>query len=235
MRRIITTDAPDAIGPYSQAIEIDGWLFGSGQVPIDPKSGLIPEGIELQTAQVCKNIQAVLNAAGMDLTKVVKTTCFLADLGDFKSFNEVYAEYFTGNPARSCIEAAIPKGALVEIDFIARNFITDDELERLIAEGKELASDVDMLNLESKCRQADVWVDRITDYIYASSLTDERKKAFKEQVYEATNYKEKQEDFGQFFKCIMGTPVTQEMDIKIREFCKKTELVTEILSSLSQN
>lgn len=121
MKAIETSNAPGAIGPYSQAICIQNLVFTSGQIPIDPKTGNIDAvGIEAQTEQVMHNLQAVLEAAGSSLTKAVKTTCFLQDIRDFAAFNAVYARYFTGKPARSCVEvAALPKGALVEVEVIA--------------------------------------------------------------------------------------------------------------------
>ncbi len=121
MKAIETANAPGAIGPYSQAICIQNLVFTSGQIPIDPKTGNIDAvGIEAQTEQVMHNLQAVLEAAGSSLSKAVKTTCFLQDIRDFAAFNAVYARYFTGKPARSCVEvAALPKGALVEVEVIA--------------------------------------------------------------------------------------------------------------------
>lgn len=121
MNTIHTDKAPAAIGPYSQAIEVNGFIYASGQIPIVPEKGeIIATTIEEQTEQVISNIKAVLNAAGSDITKVVKTTCFLASLGDFAKFNEVYGKHFTGRPARSCVEiSALPKGALVEVEVIA--------------------------------------------------------------------------------------------------------------------
>ena len=121
MNTIHTDKAPAAIGPYSQAIEVNGFISASGQIPIVPEKGeIIATTIEEQTEQVISNIKAVLNAAGSDITKVVKTTCFLASLGDFAKFNEVYGKHFTGRPARSCVEiSALPKGALVEVEVIA--------------------------------------------------------------------------------------------------------------------
>ena len=121
MKAIETSHAPGAIGPYSQAICIQNLVFTSGQIPIDPKTGNIDAvGIEAQTEQVMHNLQAVLEAAGSSLTKAVKTTCFLQDIRDFAAFNAVYARYFTEKPARSCVEvAALPKGALVEVEVIA--------------------------------------------------------------------------------------------------------------------
>ena len=121
MKIIGTNNAPAAIGPYSQAIVSGGFIYTSGQIPIDPATGTLVEGgIEEQTEQVIKNLAAILEAAGSDLTKVIKTTCFLKNIGDFAAFNAVYEKYFTSKPARSCVEvAAIPKGALVEIELIA--------------------------------------------------------------------------------------------------------------------
>lgn len=121
MKTISTPSAPAAIGPYSQAIIANGFLFASGQIPLNPESGTITEtSIEGQTRQVAKNIAAVLEAAGSDLSRVVKTTCFLKNMSDFAAFNAIYAEYFVGRPARSCVEAAaLPKNALVEIEVVA--------------------------------------------------------------------------------------------------------------------
>jgi len=128
MEIIASDKAPAAIGPYSQAIVLDGhtialngMVYASGQIPLAPATGELPDGgIKEQTAQVIQNLRAVLAAAGCDLTNVVKTTCFLTDMQNFSAFNEVYAAYFTGRPARSCVAvAALPKGALVEIEAIA--------------------------------------------------------------------------------------------------------------------
>ena len=121
MKIVETKNAPGAIGPYSQAVVVGGLVYTSGQIPIDPVSGKIEaEGIEEQTRRIIKNLAAVLEAAGSGLDKVVKTTCFLANMDDFAAFNEVYAEYFTGKPARSCVEVArLPKDVLVEIECIA--------------------------------------------------------------------------------------------------------------------
>lgn len=121
MKDIHTEKAPQAIGPYTQAKICGNMLFTSGQIPIDPATGnLVEGGIEEQTKRVCENLKAVLEAAGTSLDKVVKTNCFLKDIGDFAAFNAVYAEYFTGKPARSCVGGLqIPKGALVEVELIA--------------------------------------------------------------------------------------------------------------------
>jgi reactive intermediate/imine deaminase len=120
MKKIETTHAPGAIGPYSQGYVVNGFVFTSGQIPVDPATGEIPAGIAAQTEQSCKNVAAILEAAGSDLNKVIKTTCFLADMGDFAAFNEVYAKYFTGKPARSCVAVkTLPKNVLCEIEAIA--------------------------------------------------------------------------------------------------------------------
>ena len=120
MKIIETGKAPGAIGPYSQGWEVNGFVFTSGQIPVDPYSGAVPEGIAAQAEQSCKNVGAILEAAGTDLTRVVKTTCFLADMGDFAAFNEVYARYFTAKPARSCVAVKdLPTGVLCEIEAIA--------------------------------------------------------------------------------------------------------------------
>ena len=118
---IHTPSAPAAIGPYSQAVAATGHVYTSGQIAIDPATGSIDaKTIEAQTEQVIANLKAVLEAAGSDLTKVVKTTCFLQSMGDFAAFNAVYEQYFTGKPARSCVEVSkLPKGALVEIEVTA--------------------------------------------------------------------------------------------------------------------
>ena len=120
MKKIVTDKAPAAIGPYSQAIAVDKFLFASGQIPINPASGEVEaEGIEAQTTQVMKNIGAVLTEAGIDYTKVVKTTCFLADMTDFAAFNKVYEQYFTEKPARSCVAVKqLPKNVLCEVEVI---------------------------------------------------------------------------------------------------------------------
>ncbi|MEG2396588.1 MAG: Rid family detoxifying hydrolase [Oscillospiraceae bacterium] len=118
---INTGNAPSAIGPYSQAKVCGNLIFTSGQIAINPSSDAVEEcTIEGQTVQICENLQAVLVAAGSNLNKVIKTTCFLADMNDFTAFNEVYAKYFTSKPARSCIAAkALPKGVLAEVEVIA--------------------------------------------------------------------------------------------------------------------
>ena len=121
MEKIYTKNAPEAIGPYSQAMVTGNLVFTSGQIAINPESGNVEaEGITAQTEQVCKNLSAVLTAAGSSLENVVKTTCFLADMNDFAAFNAVYGTYFTNKPARSCVAAkALPKGVLVEVEAIA--------------------------------------------------------------------------------------------------------------------
>ena len=121
MRAIKTEKAPAAIGPYSQAIEVGGLVFASGQLPIDPATGAFPEGIQAQTRQALTNAQEILKAAGTDMKHVVKTTVLLADIADFAAMNEVYAEFFTEPyPARSAFAVkSVPKGALVEIECIA--------------------------------------------------------------------------------------------------------------------
>lgn len=120
MKILKTDNAPDAIGPYSQGYTANGFVFTSGQIPVDPATGAIPEGIAAQAEQSCKNVIAILEAAGTDGTNVVKTTCFLADMDDFAAFNEVYARFFTGRPARSCVAVkSLPKNVLCEIEAIA--------------------------------------------------------------------------------------------------------------------
>lgn len=121
MEKVHTDNAPAAIGPYSQAVIANGLVYSSGQIPINPASGKIEaEGIEAQTEQAIKNLSAVLEEAGTNISKAIKTTCFLKNMGDFGAFNEVYAKHFTGKPARSCVEVSnLPKGALVEIEVIA--------------------------------------------------------------------------------------------------------------------
>ena len=120
MKVLETKKAPGAIGPYSQGFEVNGFVFTSGQIPVDPVSGEVPEGIVAQAEQSCKNVGAILECAGIGFENVVKTTCFLADMGDFAAFNEVYARYFTSKPARSCVAVkTLPKGVLCEIEAIA--------------------------------------------------------------------------------------------------------------------
>lgn len=121
MIQIHSDSAPAAIGPYSQAFVTGSLLFTSGQIPVDPQSGKVTgTDITSQAEQVCRNLQAVLEAAGSDFTKVVKTTCFLASMDDFSAFNEVYARYFTGKPARSCVAVrTLPKNVLCEVELVA--------------------------------------------------------------------------------------------------------------------
>lgn len=115
-----TTKAPGAIGPYSQGFEVNGFVFTSGQIPVNPENGQVPEGIAAQAEQSCWNVGAILEAAGTDFEHVFKTTCFLADMSDFAAFNEVYAKYFTSKPARSCVAVReLPKGVLCEIEAAA--------------------------------------------------------------------------------------------------------------------
>ena len=121
IEKVYTKNAPDAIGPYSQAVKCGNMLFTSGQIAINPASSQVEANdIVGQTEQVCKNLCAVLEAAGTSLEKVVKTTCFLADMADFGAFNEVYAKYFVSKPARSCVAVkTLPKNVLVEVEVIA--------------------------------------------------------------------------------------------------------------------
>lgn len=120
MTIISTNNAPAAIGPYSQGIISGNMLYCSGQIPVDPVTGNIPEGIEAQAEQSCKNVAAIMKEAGTDMSKVVKTTCFIADMNDFVAFNEVYAKYFVSKPARSCCAVkTLPKGVLCEIEAVA--------------------------------------------------------------------------------------------------------------------
>lgn len=120
MNIIATDKAPGAIGPYSQGYEVNGIIYTSGQIPVDPATGNIPEGIAAQAEQSCKNVGAILEAAGSGYDKVVKTTCFLAEIADFAAFNEVYAKYFISKPARSCVAVKdLPKGVLCEVEAIA--------------------------------------------------------------------------------------------------------------------
>ena len=120
MNIIHTQKAPGAIGPYSQAFIAGGFVYTSGQIPVNPADGTVPEGIAAQCEQSCKNVAAILEAAGVSMDKVFKTTCFLADMDDFAAFNEVYAQYFVSKPARSCVAVkTLPKGVLCEIEAIA--------------------------------------------------------------------------------------------------------------------
>ena len=121
MDAVYTKNAPDAIGPYSQAMKVNGLVFTSGQIAINPASGEAEATtIEAQTEQVCTNLKNVLEAAGSSLEKAVKTVCFLADMGDFAAFNAVYGKYFTSKPARSCVAVkSLPKNVLVEVEVIA--------------------------------------------------------------------------------------------------------------------
>ena len=124
MEYVSTNNAPNAIGPYSQAVKVNGLLFTSGQIAINPETNAVEattiEEVEEQTEQVCKNLKAVVEAAGSDMTKVVKTVCFLADINDFAKFNDVYGRYFVSKPARSCVAVKdLPKGVLCEVELIA--------------------------------------------------------------------------------------------------------------------
>ncbi len=120
MKKIETTAAPGAIGPYSQGYVAGNFVFTSGQIPVDPATGEIPEGIAAQAERSCLNVEAILKAAGSDMDRVFKTTCFLADMSDFAAFNEVYAKFFTEKPARSCVAVkTLPKNVLCEIEAIA--------------------------------------------------------------------------------------------------------------------
>ncbi|WP_294954985.1 RidA family protein [uncultured Eubacterium sp.] len=121
MEYVSTSNAPNAIGPYSQAVKTNGLLFTSGQIAINPATNTVEATtIEEQTTQVCENLKAVVEAAGTDMSKVVKTVCFLADINDFASFNEIYGKYFTSKPARSCVAVKdLPKGVLCEVELIA--------------------------------------------------------------------------------------------------------------------
>lgn len=120
MKVIATEKAPGVIGPYSQGFIAGGFVYTSGQIPVNPADGIVPEGIAAQTEQSCKNVGAILEAAGSGYDKVIKTTCFLADIADFAAFNEVYAKYFTSKPARSCVAVKdLPKGVLCEIEAVA--------------------------------------------------------------------------------------------------------------------
>ena len=120
MKVINTEKAPGAIGPYSQGFVVGNLVITSGQIPVNPADGYVGEGIAAQAEQSCKNVGAILEAAGSSFDKVVKTTCFLADMGDFAAFNEVYAKYFTSKPARSCVAVkTLPKNVLCEIEATA--------------------------------------------------------------------------------------------------------------------
>ena len=120
MTIIDTKNAPGAIGPYSQAYEANGLVITSGQLPVDPSTGEMPSDIASQAEMSCRNVGAILEAAGTGFDKVIKTTCFLADIADFAAFNEVYAKHFVSKPARSCVAVKdLPKGALCEIEAIA--------------------------------------------------------------------------------------------------------------------
>lgn len=120
-QNLYTEKAPEAVGPYSQAVVAGNLVFLSGQIPIDPATGAVVEGdISAQAEQACKNVGEILKAAGVDFEDVVKTTCSLKDMNDFAAFNAVYAKYFTGKPARSCVAVReLPKGALVEVEAVA--------------------------------------------------------------------------------------------------------------------
>ena len=120
MKVIATEKAPGAIGPYSQGFLTNGFVYTSGQIPVNPADGTIPEGIAAQAEQSCKNVGAILEAGGSGFDKVVKTTCVLADIAVFAAFNEVYARFFTSKPARSCVAVKdLPKGVLCEVEAIA--------------------------------------------------------------------------------------------------------------------
>ncbi len=120
MEKIYTKNTPEPVGPYSQAILANNVLYCSGQIGIDPKTNkIVTGGVEEETKQILKNIKAVLNETGLSFDNVVKTTCFLDDMNDFVKFNEIYASAFTSNPARSCVQAKLPKGAKAEIEIIA--------------------------------------------------------------------------------------------------------------------
>jgi len=120
MQVLETKNAPGAIGPYSQGFAANGFVITSGQIPVDPADGSVPEGIAAQAEQSCRNVGAILEAAGSGFDRVLKTTCFLADMSDFAAFNEVYARYFISRPARSCVAVKeLPKGVLCEIEAIA--------------------------------------------------------------------------------------------------------------------
>ncbi len=121
MKRVIyTKNAPEPVGPYSQAVEANDFLYCSGMIAIDPENNTFVNGtVEEQSEQVMKNIKALLEASGYSFNDVIKTTCFLDDMGNFSKFNEIYAKYFISKPARSCVEAKLPKGAKVEVEIVA--------------------------------------------------------------------------------------------------------------------
>ena len=120
MKVISTSNAPAAIGPYSQGFVVGNLVISSGQIPVNPENGEIPADIAAQAEQSCKNVKAVIEAGGSDISKVVQTTCFLADMADFATFNSVYEKYFTSKPARSCVAVkTLPKNVLCEIEAIA--------------------------------------------------------------------------------------------------------------------
>ena len=120
MKVIHTEKAPAAIGPYSQGYVAGGFVYTSGQIPVEPATGSIPEGITAQAERSCRNVGAVLEAGGADFATVIKTTCFLADMADFAQFNAVYEQFFVSKPARSCVAVkALPKGVLCEIEAVA--------------------------------------------------------------------------------------------------------------------
>ena len=120
MKLVSTKNAPAVIGPYSQGFVVGNLVFCSGQIPVNPENGEIPADIASQAEQSCKNVKAIMEAAGSDMGKVVKTTCFIADMADFATFNGVYEKYFTSKPARSCVAVkTLPKNVLCEIEAIA--------------------------------------------------------------------------------------------------------------------
>ena len=120
MKLVSTKNAPAAIGPYSQGFVVGNLVFCSGQIPVNPENGDIPADIASQAEQSCKNVKAIMEASGSDMGKVVKTTCFIADMADFATFNGVYEKYFTSKPARSCVAVkTLPKNVLCEIEAIA--------------------------------------------------------------------------------------------------------------------
>jgi reactive intermediate/imine deaminase len=120
MKVISTPNAPAAIGPYSQGYIAGGFVYTSGQIPVDPATGVIPESVEAQAEQSCRNVIAVLEAAGVTADKVVKTTCFISDMNQFAAFNAVYEKFFVSRPARSCVEVArLPKDVFCEIEAVA--------------------------------------------------------------------------------------------------------------------